>query len=107
MFLPPNTTHLWQALDRLFAAWHRVFRKERQEWKDQHGAASLSREGLMECLVSSLGKWTTADTVRAAFITVGWAVIGAVDLTTFPPTHKAFAAALTLREQVRNSCVCS
>lgn len=87
MFLPGYTTHLWQALDKMFATWHAVFFSEREAWKKEKNVMQLSREGLFECLVCALPKWLKPEAIQAAFEAVGWAVNGGVNKALFPKDH--------------------
>ena len=91
---------MWQTLDRMFGSWHVIFGKERENWKAVNGAPILTRQGLIECVLTAMQQWLAPNRIKEAFAEVGWAEVGCVNRDLFKPEDKRFVIDHERKEQV-------
>lgn len=89
LLLPPNTTHLYQALDKLFTTWHAAYIHALREWKLQHPGMAASRQAFMQCFSEAWPKWGSPEQIKAAFERVGWSESG-INKEVFPNSDLRF-----------------
>lgn len=104
LILPPNTTHLYQALDKLFTEWHAAYLKALKAWKARHGRQEADRQAFKEVFESTWPKWVRPEQIKSAFTRVGWSETGGVDKSLFPDWADCFKLSDTFRSEVRTTC---
>ena len=97
--LPPNTTHLYQALDKLFTLWHEAYLGAVTAWKADRPATSVSRNGFLDCFEKVWPTWCTAEAITNAFKRVGWCEAG-VDRSRFPDDAPCFKVSASFIDEV-------
>ena len=101
--LPPNATHLWQALDKLFGSWHKAYTVQLVAWKGQHPGEAPGREAFVWCFEKAWPTWVTPAEIKYGFKAVGWtATTPGVDRGLFPDTHDLFV--MTAAQRVSHAC---
>lgn len=100
LMLPPNATHLYQALDKLFTYWHEKYLSAIQRWKADHSGMLATRDVFLHCFEEAWPGWCTPDQIRNAFNRVGWGDAG-VDYALFGDDAECFKISATFQEDVR------
>ena len=100
LILPPNTTHIFQALDKLFVLWHNAYEAELQRWRKSHPGSQITKDVFVTLFESAWPGWARPRDITTAFARVGWKQTG-LDMSVFPDDADCFKLSYSFSTGVR------